>query len=42
LSAVATALLAWALLVTCVLGVAGAPVLVWALASGLKQTRTGL
>jgi putative peptidoglycan lipid II flippase len=29
--------LTWALLVTCVLGVAGAPVLVWALASGLKQ-----
>ncbi len=33
---VATAL-AWALLVTCVLGVAGAPVLVWALASGLQK-----
>jgi putative peptidoglycan lipid II flippase len=31
-------LLAWALLVTCALGVAGAPVLVWALASGFKQT----
>ena len=30
-------LLAWALLLTCALGVAGAPVLVWALASGLKQ-----
>jgi len=29
--------LAWALLATCLLGVAGAPVLVWALASGLKQ-----
>ncbi|AEG93887.1 murein biosynthesis integral membrane protein MurJ [Ramlibacter tataouinensis] len=29
--------LAWALLVTCVLGVAGAPLLVWALASGLRQ-----
>jgi putative peptidoglycan lipid II flippase len=29
--------LAWALLATCVLGVAGAPVLVWALASGFKQ-----
>ena len=27
--------LSWALLVTCVLGVAGAPLLVWALASGL-------
>ncbi len=33
---VATAL-AWALLVTCVIGVAGAPVLVWALASGLQK-----
>jgi putative peptidoglycan lipid II flippase len=30
-------LLVWALLATCVLGVAGAPVLVWALASGLHQ-----
>jgi len=30
--------LAWALLVTCALGVVGAPVLVWALASGFKQT----
>ena len=30
--------LAWALLVTCALGVIGAPVLVWALASGFKQT----
>ncbi len=30
-------LLVWALLVTCVLGVAGAPVLVWALASGLQK-----
>ena len=29
--------LAWALLALCVLGVAGAPVLVWALASGFKQ-----
>ncbi len=29
--------LAWALLATCVLGVAGAPVLVWALASGLQK-----
>jgi len=33
---VATALV-WALLVTCVLGVAGAPLLVWALASGLQR-----
>ena len=30
--------LAWSLLATCVLGVAGAPVLVWALASGFKQS----
>jgi len=29
--------LAWALLVTCAIGVAAAPVLVWALASGFKQ-----
>ncbi|MCM2251668.1 MAG: lipid II flippase MurJ, partial [Ramlibacter sp.] len=29
--------LAWALLATCVLGVAGAPILVWALASGFRQ-----
>ncbi|MBA4260938.1 MAG: murein biosynthesis integral membrane protein MurJ [Comamonadaceae bacterium] len=29
--------LAWALTATCVLGVAGAPVLVWAMASGLQQ-----
>ncbi|HSV47278.1 MAG TPA: murein biosynthesis integral membrane protein MurJ [Ramlibacter sp.] len=29
--------LAWVLALTCVLGVAGAPVLVWALASGLRQ-----
>ena len=34
--AVATALV-WALLVTCVIGVAAAPILVWMLASGLKQ-----
>jgi putative peptidoglycan lipid II flippase len=27
----------WSLAVTCVLGVAGAPILVWALASGLRQ-----
>lgn len=33
--------LAWALTLTCVLGVAGAPVLVWAMASGLKQTPQG-
>lgn len=38
--AVAT-VLAWALLVTCIVGVAGAPILVWALASGLKQTTHG-
>jgi putative peptidoglycan lipid II flippase len=30
--------LAWVLLATCVIGVLGAPVLVWALASGFKQT----
>ena len=40
IDSVATAL-AWALLATCVIGVAGAPVLVWALASGLKQTPNG-
>jgi putative peptidoglycan lipid II flippase len=33
---VATAL-AWALLATCILGVVGAPLLVWALASGLER-----
>ena len=33
--------LAWALLVTCILGVIGAPVLVWALASGLRQSPEG-
>lgn len=33
--------LAWALTVTCVIGVAGAPVLVWAMASGLKQSPQG-
>ena len=33
--------LAWALTFTCVLGVAGAPVLVWAMASGLKQSPDG-
>jgi putative peptidoglycan lipid II flippase len=31
-------LLVWALLLTCVLGVAGAPVLVWLMASGLQQS----
>ncbi|MEO7400131.1 MAG: murein biosynthesis integral membrane protein MurJ [Polaromonas sp.] len=34
-------LLAWALLLTCVIGVAAAPVLVWAMASGLKQDPHG-
>lgn len=34
-------LLAWALVLTCVLGVAGAPVLVWAIASGLQQSPQG-
>lgn len=38
--AVATALF-WVLLLTCVLGAVGAPVLVWALASGLRQTAEG-
>jgi len=33
--------LAWALTLTCVLGVAGAPVLVWAMASGLQQNVQG-
>lgn len=33
--------LAWALVFTCVLGVLGAPVLVWAMASGLQQTAQG-
>jgi putative peptidoglycan lipid II flippase len=37
IAAVATAL-AWALLLTCLLGVLGAPVLVWLLASGLRQS----
>ncbi|HEY0885470.1 MAG TPA: murein biosynthesis integral membrane protein MurJ [Ramlibacter sp.] len=36
IDSVATAL-AWALLVTCIVGVAGAPVLVWALASGFQK-----
>ncbi|MBI2728587.1 MAG: murein biosynthesis integral membrane protein MurJ [Polaromonas sp.] len=34
-------LLTWALLLTCVAGVAAAPVLVWAMASGLKQDPRG-
>jgi putative peptidoglycan lipid II flippase len=34
-------LLVWALLLTCVLGVAGAPVLVWLMASGLQQEPRG-
>ena len=34
-------LLVGALLLTCVLGVAGAPVLVWAMASGLQQSPRG-
>ena len=38
--AVATALF-WALLLTCLLGVVGAPLLVWALASGLRQQPAG-
>lgn len=33
--------LVWALLVTCVLGVAAAPILVWAMASGLQQSPQG-
>ncbi|WP_395687063.1 murein biosynthesis integral membrane protein MurJ [Caenimonas koreensis] len=37
IDAVATALV-WALLVTCVIGVAAAPALVWMLASGFKQS----
>ena len=34
-------LLAWVLLLTCVIGVAAAPILVWAMASGLKQEPRG-
>jgi putative peptidoglycan lipid II flippase len=34
-------LLTWALLLTCVIGVAAAPVLVWVMASGLKQDPRG-
>jgi len=37
---VATVLM-WALLVTCVIGVVGSPLLVWAMASGLKQNPRG-
>ena len=37
IAAVATAL-AWVLLLTCIAGVLGAPLLVWALASGLRQS----
>ena len=33
--------MAWALTATCVLGVAGAPILVWALAAGLQQDPAG-
>lgn len=33
--------LVWALLVTCVVGVAASPILVWAMASGLKQSAHG-
>jgi putative peptidoglycan lipid II flippase len=33
--------LAWVLTLTCVIGVAGAPLLVWAMASGLKQSPNG-
>jgi putative peptidoglycan lipid II flippase len=38
LIAAVTTVLAWILLLTCILGVLGAPVLVWALASGLRQS----
>jgi len=34
-------LLAWVLLLLCVAGVVGAPLMVWAMASGLKQTPEG-
>ncbi len=34
-------LLAWALVLTCITGVVAAPVLVWAMASGLKQEPAG-
>jgi putative peptidoglycan lipid II flippase len=39
-NSVATALV-WALLITCVVGVLGAPWVVWLMASGLQQTGTG-
>jgi putative peptidoglycan lipid II flippase len=39
--AVAT-VLSWALLLTCILGVAGAPVLVWMMGSGLQQFDTAV
>ncbi len=41
ISAVATVLF-WVLLITCVLGVVGAPVLVWLLASGLRHEPGGM
>jgi putative peptidoglycan lipid II flippase len=41
IDAIAT-VLAWVLLATCVLGVAGAPVLVWLIGSGLAQFETGV
>jgi putative peptidoglycan lipid II flippase len=34
-------LLAWVLMLTCIVGVAAAPILVWAMASGLKQEPGG-
>ena len=37
----AATLLSWALLLTCIVGVAAAPLLVWAMASGLKQEPRG-
>ena len=40
ISHVATVLF-WVLLLTCILGVAGAPLLVWALASGMRQSPDG-
>ena len=41
IDAVAT-VLAWALMLTCVVGVAGAPVLVWIMGSGLEQFDTAV
>ena len=41
IDAVAT-VLAWALLLTCVVGVAGAPVLVWVIGSGLERFDTAV